>query len=177
MRNFPFAYDDKIGRSLTAKINGIAKRDASLNAEIHLVSCQAMAHACEHGDYSKLNLLHDKLHVSKRKSAWVSWVVAHTPLNYQGKDTDKRKAGFYKGKDKARDWNFSEAYAMPFWDYAPAPSVPDMDCDKGIAAINEAMIRAAKSVAKRMADTKANGGKLKGNVAKLEALLAQYVKD
>lgn len=177
MQNFPFAYDAKIGRGLTARINGVAKRDANVNADIHLISCQSMAHACEHGDYSKLNLMHDAMHASKRKSAWVAWVVAHTPLNYQGKDTDKRKAGFYKGKDKSREWLFAEAYAVPFWDYSPAPSVPDMDCDKAIIAINEAISRAAKSAAKRLADTKANNGKLKGNAAKLEALIAQYVKD
>lgn len=95
-----------------AKINqmiGTIKK-SKINQQIHECAIAIMRHAVEHGDHSAMTKLKRAIPASVRISDFNTWVIAHTPLNW-----DKNEAKYKKVKSESRTWQIEQADAIPFW--------------------------------------------------------------
>lgn len=126
----------KIGEA----IGQIGKSGKALSAKVHLVACSILVHAADCGDYDKLNKLYHALPGSIRKEVFKSWVIAHSPLNF-----DRDNMRFVKAKKTKREYDPAGAYAVPFWEFAPDPRTPDKAFDD-IAAIKALLKRRDKAI-------------------------------
>lgn len=91
------------------KMIGNIKR-SKINQMIHECAMAIIRHAVEYGDHSKMVELKKALPSSIRISDFNTWVVYHTPLNW-----DIKEGKYKKVKSKDRTWKVEEADATPFW--------------------------------------------------------------
>jgi hypothetical protein len=146
-------------KQIIAKIAGIKKAGKALQANIVAVEIAAMVHAKQHGDSTLLTRLVQALPQGVRVKALVKHIVDHTPLKY-----DDKLNMFVKPKKTNKTFLIDEAEAVPFYEYTKE-TVSAFDIDKAIQSALSLQSRYEKAVEK--------GQEIKGDVAKLKAVVQQ----
>jgi hypothetical protein len=146
-------------QEIIAKIAGIKKAGKALQANIVAVEIAAMEHAKAHGDSTLLTRLVQALPQGVRVKALVKHIVDHTPYRF-----DDKLNVFVKPKKTSKAFLIDEAKAVPFYEYTKE-TVSAFDIDKAIQSALSLQSRYEKAVEK--------GQEIKGDVAKLKAVVEQ----
>jgi hypothetical protein len=146
-------------QEIVAKIAGIKRSGKSLQANIVLVELAAMEHAKAHGDNTLLTRLVQALPQGVRVKALIQHIVDHTPYRF-----DDKTNTFVKPKKTNKQFMIKEAEAVPFYEYTKE-TVSAFDIDKAIQSALSLQSRYEKAVEK--------GQEIKGDVAKLKAVVQQ----
>tara|TARA_R100001082_G_C4269230_1_gene118986 strand:- start:92 stop:559 length:468 start_codon:yes stop_codon:yes gene_type:complete len=146
-------------KTIIAKIAGIKKSAGNLQANIVLVEIASMEHAKAHGDSTLLTRLIQALPQGVRVKALVKHIVDHTPYKF-----DDKLNVFVKPKKTAKTFLIDEARKVPFYEYTKE-TVSAFDIDKAIQSALSLQSRYEKAIEK--------GQEIKGDVAKLEAVVQQ----
>lgn len=102
------------GKKIDALISSIQLRAAKLDGDIHSVAIQCLMHAQEHSDPRKLDRLMNALGKAHRKEAFKLWVLAFSPIMWDGDGIVKMHK---EGTQKYVPFNVEGAEAVPFWDF------------------------------------------------------------
>ena len=136
-------------KAINAKISSIAKRGASLDADIQLAACSVLAHIDQHGDVTLADRLVNAMPKSGRKLALVEFMLAFGKLAVLKANSKENKAAIESGRvfayAKDKDTDIEGAIAKPWYEFKKEAAVSEaFDVQASVKAILTRMAKAAK---------------------------------
>lgn len=155
------------GKKIDAAIASIAKRSATLDADIHAAGIQCMLHARPkaeggHGDPRKADALFKALGKAHRAEALKVWFSTFSPIVWNG---DKQVGMTKLGAKTYVPFDVEAANANPFWTPKETVTKP-----LTLAALKAIVAQMEKKVEKADADGKIAEGE---NVVEMRAYVAK----
>jgi len=122
---------DTYNTKLTEALKTIRSNGKKYYNKVQKTLIMVIEHASKHGDYENVTRLYKALGGGTRKEAFVVYVKAFTPLNFD-KDNQKFKKA---GKKSKRTWMVTEAKQVNFWDFTVEAEVKALDIEKLLESI------------------------------------------
>lgn len=160
------------GEELDKAIATVARKAASLQQEIQVVSVGVLLHAHKHGDYTKAQLLIDSLGEGVRSKALVEWFMQFGGLLVGDTETGAKGFSGWQGAEYIKA-HIDEAKAKMWWLCKPEPPFAGFDFETELAKLIKRAERSMQVANELTHDGKLeDAAKVKVSADQLDALRA-----
>ena len=102
----------------------------------HELLCDLLRHAEQHGDYTEMvRLVAGIADTGYRVKALMTWVSAHSPINFGEDENGAVTASIPKKAERRRPWMIAEAAEVPYWKFTVENAPKPVDMVKLILAL------------------------------------------